>query len=87
MLVVDTSVFKVKRDPVLVPAHVAWELCNGAESARDRADVEALPSALETDLFTDAIARLAGGLHVQFRRDGNERPAWDLPTAAHAFHH
>ncbi len=100
MLVVDTGVLvehlrgreavtsflerERKRGPVLVPALVAWELWKGAGSAREREGVASLLAALDPDAFLPAMARIAGDLHREHRREGRERPAWDLLIAAHA---
>lgn len=103
MLVVDTSVLiehlggnqeatgllrrEGRQASALVPTLVAWELWKGAETPREREDVEALLGSLRSDPFTDAVARLAGELHLAHRRQGKERPEWDLLIAAHALHH
>lgn len=103
MLVVDTSVLiahlqgddaatrllarEASSSRVLVPSLVAWELWKGADTPKRRADVEALLGDLDTDPLTAAIARIAGEAHVEHRRRGVQRPAWDLLIAAHALHH
>lgn len=103
MLVVDTSVLvehlrgnrratdflvrEAARGPLLVPALVEWELWKGAESPRERDGVAALLEALAGDPFVPAMARLAGDLVQAHRREGNERPVWDLLIAAHALFH
>lgn len=103
MLVVDTSVLvehlrgkrratdflrrEASRGPVLVPALAEWELWKGAESPRERDSVAALLEALAGDPFVPAMARLAGDLVQAHRREGNDRPVWDLLIAAHALFH
>jgi predicted nucleic acid-binding protein len=103
MLVADTSVLvehlrgreaataflerESKRGPVLVPALVCWELWKGAETAREREGVESLLTALQPDAVLLAMARIAGELYREHRREGQERPAWDLLIAAHALFH
>jgi predicted nucleic acid-binding protein len=103
MLVVDSSVLiehlrgkrsattflrrHIGRGPVLVPALAAWELWKGAEKPREKEAVYSLLTALTPDPFTPAMSQLAGELHLDHRRRGVERPAFDLLIASHALHH
>ena len=103
MLVVDTSVLiahlrgvgpvstflleHAKRGALVVPALAAWELWKGATNPARVAGVDALLETLHIDAFMPAMARLAGELHVQHRRDGIERPTFDLLIASHALYH
>lgn len=103
MIVADTSVLvehlrgnqdvtgrleqEISRDPLLVPALVAWELWKGANSAAQMQAVDRLLEAARPDPFVPAMAALAAELHRDHRRQGIERPQWDLLIASHALHH
>ncbi len=103
MIVADTSVLvehlrgneavtdrlkqEAARGPVLVPALVAWELWKGASNATQRQAVDQLLAATRPDPFMPAMGHLAADLHQDHRRQGVQRPQWDLLIASHALHH
>lgn len=103
MIVVDSSILiehlrgapdvttrleqEASRGELLVPALVTWELWKGAQSPQEIQAVDNLLTSMTPDPFMPAMARLAGELHHDHRRQGIQRPQWDLLIASHALHH
>lgn len=103
MLVVDSSVFiahlrgqrnataflrrEADRGLLLAPALVAWELWRGAKTPTRKERVQALLDSVQIDPLSGAVAHLAGELDNHHRREGTQRPTYDLLIASHALFH
>lgn len=100
MIVADSSVLievvrgslRAKRllashDAVLAPALVAYELWNGATTARSQHAVRQLLDLCQVEAFSAALAEGASTLRRALTASGARRPAIDTMIAAHAIHH
>lgn len=81
------SILRSRGDEIVIPTLVAWELWKGADRAKDQAAVEALVEEFPLDPFVGGMARIAGALQIEQRREGRERQVFDLLIASHALYH